>query len=486
MSMRKLFFIIFMGAAASLAAQDAAPMAPYRSFSPADQWEVGLHLGTPMVIGDIQANFPGFGGGLHVRKSLDHVFSIRLNSLYAVGSNEENDFNRSSDINWISGGGELVVALNNLIWNKPYHKFLINAFGGVGVNRFTVDYKNIPAQPDAEESFNGSYINGGAGLSYRVSPKFNIGVEYTVFSVFGAEGDRLDGDPNNTIGRTTYRDNLHYPHLTLCLNLGGKDKKTGLAKAEPRYWANPLDGVSTAISALEARAIYDPTDTDGDGIINDIDQEDNSPAGARVDSKGVTLDSDMDKVPDYKDKEPFSPPGYPVDAAGVAIVPKPKILTEDDVNRIVDAKLANFKLPTQPSVTDWFLPMVNFDLNSYTVKKSEYEKLYQVAQVVKNNPGLRIVCTGNTDRLNTETYNNVLSYNRANAVIAHLTNQYGISRDRLVLNWSGEGNNIVPTNSANLTNRRVEFKVAKGETEMGRPEGKEAGTGRIEGNKSGF
>jgi OmpA-OmpF porin, OOP family len=167
-------------------------------------------------------------------------------------------------------------------------------------------------------------------------------------------------------------------------------------------------------------------------------------------------------------------------------VPKPKILTEDDVNRIVDAKLANFKLPTQPSVTDWFLPMVNFDLNSYTVKKSEYEKLYQVAQVVKNNPGLRIVCTGNTDRLNTETYNNVLSYNRANAVIAHLTNQYGISRDRLVLNWSGEGNNIVPTNSANLTNRRVEFKVAKGETEMGRPEGKEAGTGRIEGNKSGF
>ncbi len=484
--MRKLFFTIFMGAAASLAAQDAAPTAPYRSFSPADQWEVGVHLGVPMVIGDIDAKIPGFGGGLHIRKSIDHVFSIRLNSLYAVASNEENTFNRSSDINWMSGGGELVVALNNLIWNKPYHKLLLNAYGGVGGQRFTVDAKNIPVDGNFKKTYSGAYINGGAGLSYRVSPKFNVGLEYTVYSAFGKEGDRLDGDVNSTIPSTTYRDNLHYPHLTLCFNLGGKDKKTGLAKVEPRYWANPLDGVSSAVSALEARAIYDPTDTDGDGIINDIDQEDNSPTGARVDSKGVTLDSDMDKVPDYKDKEPFSPPGYPVDAAGVANVPKPKILTEDDVNRIVDAKLANFKLPVQQGVTDWFLPMVNFDLNSYTVKKGEYEKLYQVAQVIKNNPTLRIVCTGNTDRLNNETYNNVLSYNRANAVIAHLTNQYGISRDRLILNWSGEGNNIVPTNSANLTNRRVEFKVAKGETEMGRPEGKNAGTGRIEGNKSGF
>jgi OmpA-OmpF porin, OOP family len=491
MSMRKLIFTFLFGAlAASLSAQDAsAPTAPYRSFSPADQWEVGVHLGLPFVSGDVDSKFPGFGGGLHVRKSIDHVFSIRLNTLFASASNENNETSdlRKSDMTWISGGGEVVVALNNLIWNKPYHKLLLNAFGGVGGTRFTSTYENIPAIANGESSFTTAYINGGAGLSYRVSPKFNIGLEYTVYSPFGTAGDRLDGDPNITFQGTSYRDNLHFPNLTLNFNLGGKDKKTGLAKVEPRYWANPLDGVSTAISALEARAIYDPTDSDGDGIINDIDQEDNSPAGARVDSKGVTLDSDGDKMPDYKDKEPFSPPGYPVDAMGVAQVPKPKILTEDDVNRIVDAKLANFKLPTQPSVVDWFLPMVNFDLNSYTVKKSEYEKLYQVAQVLKSNPTIRLVATGNTDRLNSETYNNVLSYNRANAVIAHMVAQYGIARDRVVLNWAGEGMNIIPTNTGNVANRRVEFRVAKaGDKEMGRPEGKEAGKGRIEGNSSGF
>ena len=105
---------------------------------------------------------------------------------------------------------------------------------------------------------------------------------------------------------------------------------------------------------------------------------------------------------------------------------------------------------------------------------------------MKANPTIKLVVSGNTDRTSSERYNNVLSYNRANAVIAHLTSQYGIARDRVVLNWSGEATNIIPTDGANLTNRRVEFRVAKGETEMGRPEGPEAGKGRIKGNKSGF
>jgi OmpA-OmpF porin, OOP family len=184
--MRKLIFTFLFGAlAASLSAQDAsAPTAPYRSFSPADQWEVGVHLGLPFVSGDVDSKFPGFGGGLHVRKSLDHVFSIRLNSLFASASNENNATSdlRKSDMTWISGGGEVVVALNNLIWNKPYHKLLLNAFGGVGGTRFKSTYENIPSVANGETTYNTAYINGGAGISYRVSPKFNIGLEYTVYS----------------------------------------------------------------------------------------------------------------------------------------------------------------------------------------------------------------------------------------------------------------------------------------------------------------
>jgi OOP family OmpA-OmpF porin len=478
MTVRKLFFAFLLTIVSfALYAQDA----PYRSFTPKDQWEVGLDLGLAMVTGDLDSK-GGFGAGLHVRKALDHVFSVRGGLLYAAASSETNA--SSSDLTWISGDLQAVVALNNLRFNKPYRKLLVNGFAGVGFNNYSTEYKGITGLTPADGSNDGTtnaHISLGAGLAYRINKKINLGLEYTVFSLFGKNADLLDSDENLAQQRTTYRDLLHYPHLQLNYNLGGKNAD-GSAKSEPLYWANPMSMASDAIAALEARPVYDPTDTDADGIIDAIDDEDNSPAGARVDSKGVTLDSDADKVPDYKDKEPYSPPGYKVDAMGVANVPKP--ITEADVNRIVDAKLANLKFP-EPGMSSWFLPIINFDDNRYDIRYSEYEKLYQVASVLKSNPNLKVVAVGGADARSSEKYNNVLSYNRAKAAIDFLVSQYGIARERLVLNWVGEATPLVPVTNANLQNRRVEFRVAKGETEQARPEGPEAGKskGSFKGNK---
>lgn len=487
MTVRNLLLsILFMAAASSLVAQDAAAPAggTYRSFTPADQWEIGLNAGVPFVSGDLDSKL-GFGGGLHVRKALDHVFSLRAGALYAKTKNELQSSQSSSEMSWFSGSLQLVAAVNNIRFNKPYRKVLVNAFFGVGATSFTTDYTNVL---QADGSSNGQFKSGlsplmetGLGLAFRVSPKFNIGVEYGIGFVLGGNGDLLDGNENVDARTTTYRDYLHYPNLRLNFNLGGKDK-SGAMRAEPLYWVNPMAQVSDAIAALEARPVYDPTDTDGDGVIDMIDQEKESPAGARVDTRGVTLDSDGDKVPDYKDKEPFSPPGYKVNADGVAQVPP--ALTEADVNRIVDAKLANFKLPTQEGLADWFLPVINFANNSYNIGYGEYTKLFQVAQVMKNNPKIRVTVTGHTDQVGSDTYNNVLSYNRAKAAIDFLVSQHGIARDRLVLDWAGKSNALVPARASQL-NRRVEFRVAKaGETDKPRPQGPEAGQGRFMGNKA--
>jgi OmpA-OmpF porin, OOP family len=479
MTVRNLFFaFLFSSVACGVQAQDAGT---YRSFTPKDQWEVGVDLGLPLIVGDLDSKI-GFGGGLHVRKALDHVFSVRGGLLYAKASSESGT--SSSDLSWLSGDLQAVVALNNMRFNKPYRKLLVNAFAGVGFNNYSTEYKGIvgltPTDGELDATTNG-HLSLGGGLAYRVSSKFNIGLEYTVYSVFGKNADLLDSDENLGQQRTTYRDLLHYPHLQLNFNLGGKNAD-GSNKSEPLYWANPLNAAGDAIAALEARPVYDPTDTDGDGIIDAIDDEDNSPAGARVSTKGVTLDSDNDKVPDYKDKEPYSPPGYTVNGDGVANVPKP--ITEADVNRIVDAKLANLKFP-DPGMSSWFLPIVNFTDNSYDVRYSEYEKLYQVASVLKANPSLKVVAIGGADARSSEKYNNVLSYNRAKAAIDFLVSQYGIARERLILNYVGEGSPLVPVTNANLQNRRVEFRVAKGETEQARPEGPEAGKGGKKGSFKG-
>ena len=476
--------VLFTLASYAAMAQDAA--APYRSFSPKDKWEVGVHVGLPFVVGDVDAKFPGFGGGLHVRKSLDHIFSLRGTFLYAKTKNEEGL--STSENSWLSGSLQLVGALNNFRSNRATRRLLLNGFVGLGFNNFSTDFTNIPQNPNSlanGESSTNAHFEVGGGLSYRINPKFNIGLEHTVYSLFGKNADRLDSDENVGRSVTTYRDILHYPHLVLAFNLG-KAGKDGMAKAEPLYWTDPNAAISKAISDLEARPVYNPTDTDGDGIIDDIDDEDNSPAGARVNTKGVTLDSDGDKVPDYKDKEPYSPPGYAVNGDGVA-QGLPKYTTEREVNNIVDEKIKAIKFP-EPKTNDWFFNSVNFGDNRYDLRYSEYEKLYQVATVLKQNPGIKVVAVGHTDARGSEGYNNVLSYNRANAAVEFLVKNYGVDRSRIILNYAGEAGPLVPVMSSNAANRRVEFRVAKGETEQSRPTGPDAGKGgkKMDANKSGF
>lgn len=269
------------------------------------------------------------------------------------------------------------------------------------------------------------------------------------------------------------REFILFTNVRLNFNIGGgKDAN----KTLPLWWVGPAELMNNRVAALEARPKFDPTDTDGDGVIDMFDQEPNTPAGARVDMHGVALDSDGDGIPNYRDKEPFSPPGYKVDANGVAIIPKPAYITEPDVDRIVDAKLAKFKSSNDmgtkgqmSSLADWFLPMIHFDLNSSKIKDSEYGSLSAVANVLKTNTGIRILANGFTDRTASDSYNQGLSYRRAQAAIDVLVKRFGVDRNRLVLNYEGENNALIPTKAASYMNRRVEFKVAKSESEMSAP-----------------
>ena len=230
MTVRKLTLTLFLTSLGlGLAAQEAA--STYRSFTPADQWEIGVKLGTPMIIGDIDADFPGFGGGLHVRKSLGHVFSVRLGGLYGAVKNENTGANTDrSETNWFSGSGQLVMTVNNLRFDKPYRKVGLNVFGGLGYSSFDVTPNGAPASTN----YSGPTVEVGAGLAFRFNSKFNLGLEYTVSQVLGSDGDFLDGDNNAGDNRTSYRDAFHFPHLSLNFNIEDKDKM-GNKKSKPLY-----------------------------------------------------------------------------------------------------------------------------------------------------------------------------------------------------------------------------------------------------------
>ena len=126
-------------------------------------------------------------------------------------------------------------------------------------------------------------------------------------------------------------------NLRLAYNLGRSKKRV-----EPLYWVNPLDAAYSDIAELKQRPKFDLTDTDQDGVIDMLDQENETPAGAPVDTRGVTLDSDNDGLADYKDEEPYSPPGYQVSEKGVAQIPVQPKLTEEDVKKLIEQKVARW------------------------------------------------------------------------------------------------------------------------------------------------
>jgi OmpA-OmpF porin, OOP family len=318
-------------------------------------------------------------------------------------------------------------------------------------------------------------FTGSAGVARKINNRINIGLEHQVMAT---DNDYLDGIRfYNSVAFTQDVDIEHYTNLRLAINLGKMDGTT-----EPLYWANPLDATMNDIAELKARPELDLTDSDSDGVIDMMDQEDATPTGCSVDTRGVMLDSDNDGIADCKDKEPYSPVGYQISKDGVANVKKcESCLTEADVFKMIDSRASTFK-SAAPVVTNdcgkWFLPMIHFDNDKYKIKPEFYSHLHHVATVLKQCPSTCVSVVGHTDVRSSNNYNTVLSFNRAQAAIDYLVSNYGIDRSRLKLMYGGEDVPMIAGAKADYMNRRVEFRVCEPtDNDMARPEGPSAGSG---------
>lgn len=321
-------------------------------------------------------------------------------------------------------------------------------------------------------------VDFGAGLARKLSKRVNIAIEHQAMISLN---DNLDGYVQ---GRNV--DVPHFTTLKLNVNLNPKEG------VEPLYWVNPLQAPVEDIARLK-RDQFVLKDTDGDGVIDELDEEADTPEGYAVDTKGRSLDSDGDGIKDGEDTEPYTPYHLvgDVDDRGVAEPVKECEdcgLTRDQI--IALGKDQKWGAVTNTTVTggrtgcgEWFLPMIHFDLDKYSLKSEAKAQLHHIAQVMKQCPETCIVAVGHTDRLNNNAYNQKLSYNRAKTAVDYLVQVYGISPSRLKVNYGGEETPLVDTNASSYINRRVEFKVCKGEMDMGSPSGN-AGFGS--GSSSGF
>ncbi|MCU7548381.1 OmpA family protein [Chitinophagaceae bacterium LB-8] len=448
---------------------------------PRNQWEIGIKGGMFNISGDVSTKFDG-GFGVHVRKAMGYVFSMRLEYMYAnaKGLNWRPSGNYSSNDPWIAAGytGDIyynyktniqdlslegLITLNNIRFHKAKTGF--NLYGIFGIGGMIYDakvnalngstpynfsgvsggvYENRKDTKNAikdllDDSYESSAENHGdtrpklfgstfkpvghvgAGVAFKLNNRFNLALEdrFSITKDDLLDGQRWSEQSSSPTTPVLTQDYDTYNFLSLGLNYN-----IGSKSIEPLWWVNPLDYAYSEIRNPRLMRLPKPVlpDADGDGVTDQFDLE-QTPQGVPVDSHGVSRDTDGDGVPDARDKELVTPTVcQPVDADGVGKCPCPEGCGRIDSNACATALGA--------------LPSVTFTGNSVRLTEDAKSLLASVASRLRNNPECRIVVVGYCASTKSEQQR---SWDRVNAVINHLVEKEGISGDRLIFQYGMEG-----------------------------------------------
>ncbi|CAN5394083.1 hypothetical protein BH10BAC2_BH10BAC2_48070 [soil metagenome] len=454
---------------------------PYPS-KPRSMWELGVSGGASFLFTDIDPAF-GYGGGVSVRKSLGHIFSVR--GSYNGSINKGLDYRLRNTFDGATGPW----SLNYLTQQKKYvanyktqiHQLSVDFLGSLNTisgyrgnpktNIYVlagysvlgadvdVDAQNSNGQPynfsnidytgkradiksalkdllDGEYETNGVIRNGdrdgigrsdknwlvrhaldlGAGVAFRITDRFNLGIEQKFTLPFDDNFDGLKtGSSNDFLSATQFRLNF---------NIGNSSKNV-----LPLWWLNPNNYVYNEVNTPKHMKIPTPVlpDADGDGVTDQFDMEPNTPAGAAVDSHGTSRDTDGDGIPDYKDREPLTARDcFPVDADGVGKCPEPPCCAE-----------LRDKMVAVPVCAISTLPSVQFKSGTLTLSATSKAVLNSVAQQMNANPACKVKLTGyykGSDKRSMQ-----LGWDRVNTVIKYLVEQQGIAESRLIFSLSDGG-----------------------------------------------
>ncbi|MBI3883155.1 MAG: hypothetical protein HY305_02795, partial [Sphingobacteriales bacterium] len=137
------------------------------------------------------------------------------------------------------------------------------------------------------------------GVAYKFSKRINMALEgrHTFVKTDLLDGQQWQEAPLGDAAQTRDYDSWSSLSLGLNFNLGGKS-------VEPLWWLNPLDYAYSELNNPKHMKLPKPVfdDADGDGVVDQLDREPNTPAGAPVDTHGVSKDTDGDGVADFQDK----------------------------------------------------------------------------------------------------------------------------------------------------------------------------------------
>ena len=402
---------------------------PYPT-KPRDQWELGIGLGAAILSND-WSNDVGFGGNITLRKALSHTFSLRPSIAYysnsGGGTNLNTGLQNDYKNNSLHFAVDVLSSLNTISHYRANPKTNIYLITGAEYysTKITQSIAGGPfatyTKPGKSSALNNLGFNIGVGVAFKITDDINLAFEIknTI-----TNNDYLE---TYTSSYSNANDAWWYTGLKLNFNLGNKSKRV-----QPLWWINPNNFVYSELNKpahMKLPKVVLP-DGDKDGVPDQFDLEPNTPAGAPVDSHGVSKDTDGDGVPDYRDKELLTPQKcFPVNADGIGTCPEPACCKE------IKDMVSNMKLAPSVECTIGGLPSIQFKGSAKLSKENE-AVLATAAAKIHANPACKVKVIGYGASSKSAQQ---LSWERVNAVMKYLVEKQGISESRLLFNYGQDG-----------------------------------------------
>jgi OmpA-OmpF porin, OOP family len=415
-------------------------------------------LGANQEFGDVS---PMLYYGISLRKQLSNTFGIQAN--FARGKVQAYNKKQAFTSPWAPGkqlstavtdvaydvnlSGVLNVFTFDYLKRTNAAKFYVSA--GFGLMAYDVklystydkgngtpvaNFKGKYGKDKNNEYIKSTYVPIGLGFKFRLSEIITLDLGYDMKFI---DADNFDGfyAKNNLDKVSVYRGGLEFV-------LGSK------SKPDINY-ANPVammydelkdptlrqevEALKGRVTNVEQSVVDLKKDTDGDGVADQFDKDNNTPAGAAVDASGRVLDTDGDGIPDYKDTCPTEKGTSELNGCPSATSIDGKAAASGD--------------------------NIQFEFNSSVLKTDSYATLDKMSAELRASSSAKLSLAGHASEEGTTDYNQQLSLDRANAVKTYLVNS-GVDAKKIVAIGYGETRPIASneTEEGRMKNRRVEFR----------------------------
>ncbi|MFV8334961.1 OmpA family protein [Flavobacterium sp. RSP29] len=386
-----------------------------------NKWSVELAGGLnkpmrPMTAGYRTAVTSAYVADLGVRYMFNNKFGLKAD--FGYNSFKEGENSIGFDSQYYRADLQAVANLGRIMSFETW----TNTLGLLGHAGFGLGFGE-------SDNFSGTDRMGNfiAGVTGQIKLSNRIALTGDFTTILNAKQNRTF-DGASKVGTPGFGGVLFNGTVGLTVYLGGNEKHAD--------WVIDNEGKFDAIDARFMAIENKMLDSDKDGVADYLDEEQSTPAGAMVDTKGRSIDKNNNNVPDETE-------AYILKNYGSTTNNSPLLTNNELITSLINGGYV----------------AVYFDFNKSTPTNVSTGDTDFMLTYLRNNPTATIDIIGHADEVGRSEYNDKLSNARANNVKNTLV-KANVDASRLNVIAAGEDTSVdIDSENARKLVRRVTFRV---------------------------